>query len=86
MVDAVVSRKLKNLSMETLKIGQRVEKLGSEKDYATGRRGEVVEIPNESNVIEPDRVRVKWDTHPSGNPMKPIKTKVNLKFLRVLPI
>lgn len=64
-----------------LTIGQRVEKLGSIKDYATGRKGIVVEIPNEQNTIEPDRVRVSWDTNPSGTPMKPIKTLVNLRFL-----
>lgn len=65
-------------------IGQRVEKLGSAKDYATGRKGTVVELPNETNTIEPDRIRVNWDTNPSGTPMKPIKTKVNRAYLKAL--
>lgn len=65
-------------------LGARVEKLGSKTDYATGRKGEIVEVPGDNNTIEPDRVRVMWDTHPSGSMMtKPIKTKVNIRFLKI---
>ncbi len=64
-------------------IGQKVVKLGSASDYATGRIGDIVELPTELNTIEPDRVRVLWHTERSGLKMtKPIKTKVNVKFLK----
>lgn len=73
--------------MEQFKIGDMVEKLGSIKDYTTGRRGAIVEIKNE-------RARVLWSQSPAyteqdGNAirtgghweMKPIRTWVNFKFL-----
>jgi len=78
---------LKLITMTNLdfQIGQRVEKLGSASDYATGRKGEVVELPTDTNTIKPDRVMVKWDTLPSGKMMsKQIKTKVNRKFLKLV--
>ena len=66
-------------------IGQKVEKLGAVSDYATGRIGNIVELPAYMNSIEPDRVRVLWHTTKSGVKMhKPIKTKVNVRFLKAL--
>lgn len=64
---------------ETVKfpVGTKVEKMGSAKDYATGRTGEVIEL----SEIQPGRRRVLWTNNPSGSPMKPIRTWVNIVFL-----
>jgi hypothetical protein len=71
-------------------IGNRVEKLGSVKDYVTGRQGEIIEIDG-------DRARVSWDMSPvlitenkkavrtgAVEPMRPIRTWVNFKYLKAL--
>lgn len=59
--------------METIKVGSRVER-HQPGDYTDGRRGDVVDI-------EGDRIRVKWDMHPNGAPMNPLRTWVNIKRL-----
>lgn len=60
-----------------IEVAQRVERLGSSKDYCTGRRGMVIEINKENG-----RIRVSWDTERSGETMRPIRTWVNMKFLK----
>lgn len=57
-------------------VGQKVERIGSEKDYCTGRKGEIVE--NEKN----GRIRVLWTEEKSGKEIK-VRTWVNKKYLRV---
>lgn len=69
--------------MGTLEIGHKVERLGSSKDYTTGRKGTIVEINGE-------RCRVRWTEESTGAPIttmgaKPqngVRTWVNQKFLR----
>jgi len=79
--------------MKTIKIGDRVERTGSEKDYTTGRQGEVVQI---ANIDE--RAQVRWDHSPeyengdggkairtgATKPMKPIRTWVHFRYLKLL--
>jgi len=71
---------LKLTAMKTFKIGQEVTRLGSVKDYCTGRKGVIVEI-------KLPRIRVRWLFEPSGNPIKTgnakngIRTLVNEKYL-----
>lgn len=63
-------------------IGTKVTRIGSSKDYTTGRRGEIVELNG-------DRVRVRWTHERNGSPVyyagnKPgngVRTWVNKKFL-----
>jgi hypothetical protein len=67
--------------MENVDVGMRVEKLGSAKDYTTGRTGTVVQ----TNAIEhhrdgkiwPLRARVLWDY---GN----IRTWVKVQSLKII--
>lgn len=77
------------MKTERIKIGDRVEKLGSITDYVTGRQGEIIEMN-----YEKERARVSWDMSPSYKtegtkavrtgdvaPMRPIRTWVAFKFL-----
>jgi hypothetical protein len=48
------------MEKNVLQIGQRVERIGSLKDYTTGRKGEVVEIAE-------TRVRVRWTEERDGS-------------------
>lgn len=60
-------------------VGSIVEKMGSSKDYATGRTGEVIEL----SESQPERRRILWTKERDGSPLnpKPIRTWVNVKFL-----
>lgn len=71
--------------MNTFQINQKVERVGSEKDYTTGRKGIIVEING-------DRCRVRWTEERTGLPVATanstkgngVRTWVNKKFLRLI--
>lgn len=72
---------------DDLKVGDKVARLGSEKDYTTGRRGTIVQIGDGLNV---GRARVLWASEKDGSPITTpghaghvgVRTWVNVKFLK----
>lgn len=61
-------------------LGQWVERVGSLKDYTTGRQGVIVDI-NDST----ERVRVMWFYERGGRDMKPIRTWVHYSTIEIVP-
>lgn len=65
-------------------LGQKVERLGSTKDYTTGRIGFIVDMNQ-------DRIRVNWKYEKDGRPVltcnantgNGIRTWVSKKFLKI---
>lgn len=66
----------KTNTMTTPTIDQPVERTGSTKDYATGRKGIVVEINTDVQ-----RARVLWTEESNGEKIN-IRTWVHFKFLK----
>lgn len=63
--------------MNTLHKGEQVVRLGSSKDYCTGRVGRVIEL-NEFD----QRARVEWFMDKDGEFFRPIRTWVKYQFLQ----
>ena len=71
-----------------INLDSEVKRLGSDKDYATGRTGTVIElstvVPDGIQKFAVPRARVKWHHDRHGNPMKDIRTWVRIEDLREL--
>jgi hypothetical protein len=72
--------------MEAFQIGDVVERMGSEKDYTTGRVGVIIQIETIAKQgirAATGRARVSWMKDKDGDPLKPqVRTWVNFRFLK----
>ncbi len=65
------------MSTTTFTVDAKVEKIGSPKDYTTGRKGHRVEVDQEAG-----RARVMWTQERNGSPIK-MRTWVRFQALMV---